>query len=513
MSAYAFAAFPCVLMTLLLSFVYRHKHAKHRDICGSVKYLMLHVRDCPGTTATFDVCPFPWCRKVKHSLYHMVSCPRPKDCPICSPKELSPNLSALVGLNDYRRKKHRERRAAAIAAAAAAAKAKPPPRAMTKSKTGAPPKTAYRPPTTKSGVVKPATTLTKGASHVSKSTARPIAGSSVPPPRVAAAASSASAVATAAAAAKAAVSAATATKSSTAQTKPCPKLVSNPVSAKSSATSTKLPSTAATSVAPNKHPSAAAASSNVAVNGSTPSGGRTTAMNSSTASPRKSPAAAVSSPAKPVLASPQPPVASSSVKGSAPRKEVHSGEGVAAASVPKESPVVAAQSAATAHRATVGGPEDEEHGIVDSEKGSAETHAKSDLKATVKVEDVAYEKETQVGSEPATPSAKGSPSLLRKSAPVSAKPAEGTLNASVKKEHAPDEEHDEEKCSDECCQETRAAASGDVKASASGTVTELLDRNALEGKSQSSDSAELSRSSSCSDEVQKKEGVVRISSC
>ena len=131
----------------LLPFFYRHKHAKHRDVCSSVKYLMLHVRDCPGTTAAFDICPFPWCRKVKHLLYHMVSCVQPKDCAICSPQNLSPNLTALIGLNDYRRKKQRERRAAAMAAAAAAAKAKPPPaRAMPKSaKATAIPKAGYRP--------------------------------------------------------------------------------------------------------------------------------------------------------------------------------------------------------------------------------------------------------------------------------------------------------------------------------------------------------------------------------
>lgn len=75
--------------------------------------MMLHVRDCPGTTSSFDVCPFPWCRKVKHLLYHLVSCMDPQSCPICSPKHLSDSLTGLVGLNEYRLKMYRQRLMAA----------------------------------------------------------------------------------------------------------------------------------------------------------------------------------------------------------------------------------------------------------------------------------------------------------------------------------------------------------------------------------------------------------------
>ncbi|VEU40384.1 unnamed protein product [Pseudo-nitzschia multistriata] len=97
----------------------QHKLEKHRDVCRSVKYMMLHVRDCPGTTSTFDVCPFPWCRKVKHLLYHLVSCKEPDQCAICSPKELPKGLKGLVGLNGHRMKKHRERMIAAAKASLA----------------------------------------------------------------------------------------------------------------------------------------------------------------------------------------------------------------------------------------------------------------------------------------------------------------------------------------------------------------------------------------------------------
>jgi hypothetical protein len=81
---------------------------------------MLHVRDCTGLSSNGDVCPFPWCRKVKHLLYHLVSCEKGKECSICcQEKLLSSNLLALAGLNQHRREKFRERTKALAAAAAA----------------------------------------------------------------------------------------------------------------------------------------------------------------------------------------------------------------------------------------------------------------------------------------------------------------------------------------------------------------------------------------------------------
>ena len=104
----------------------KHKLTKTRDACKSTKYMMLHVRDCPGTTSSFDVCPFPWCRKVKHLLYHLVSCTNPKECTICSPKDLTKGLKGLVGLNEHRFKEKRERLVAAMKAASEAARGKGP---------------------------------------------------------------------------------------------------------------------------------------------------------------------------------------------------------------------------------------------------------------------------------------------------------------------------------------------------------------------------------------------------
>jgi hypothetical protein len=104
----------------------RHKLTKTRDACQSTKYMMLHVRDCPGTTSTFDVCPFPWCRKVKYLLYHLVSCINPKECTICSPIELTKGLKGLVGLNEHRFKEKKERLIASMKAASEAARGKGP---------------------------------------------------------------------------------------------------------------------------------------------------------------------------------------------------------------------------------------------------------------------------------------------------------------------------------------------------------------------------------------------------
>lgn len=83
---------------------HRHRSAKHRNVCHSTKYMMLHVRDCSGLLSNGDVCPFPWCRKTKHLLYHLVSCKDGSKCSICNPEHLPSNLSDLVSLNAHRRK-------------------------------------------------------------------------------------------------------------------------------------------------------------------------------------------------------------------------------------------------------------------------------------------------------------------------------------------------------------------------------------------------------------------------
>jgi hypothetical protein len=121
-----------ILMSHAATCPCHHISSQHQEVCISTKYMMLHVRDCPGTTSTLDVCPFPWCRKVKHLLYHLVSCIDPANCPICSPKDIPRNFKDLMGLNNHRIKKHRQSMVAAAKAAlnstrSRSTQAKPPP--------------------------------------------------------------------------------------------------------------------------------------------------------------------------------------------------------------------------------------------------------------------------------------------------------------------------------------------------------------------------------------------------
>lgn len=93
---------------LCLPCSFRHTNKNVMDCCANVKYMMLHVRDCPGTTPGYDICPYPWCRKTKHLLYHLVSCASPATCKVCSPADISENLRALRGLNNHRSQKRRD---------------------------------------------------------------------------------------------------------------------------------------------------------------------------------------------------------------------------------------------------------------------------------------------------------------------------------------------------------------------------------------------------------------------
>mmetsp|Transcript_40586 Transcript_40586/g.55247 ORF Transcript_40586/g.55247 Transcript_40586/m.55247 type:complete len:530 (-) Transcript_40586:849-2438(-) len=76
-----------------------HRSARHREVCQSVKYLMLHIRDCCGKTNDGRDCAFPWCKPCKCLLMHLVKCHTPEKCSICSPWDLPPSLRKLKALN------------------------------------------------------------------------------------------------------------------------------------------------------------------------------------------------------------------------------------------------------------------------------------------------------------------------------------------------------------------------------------------------------------------------------
>jgi hypothetical protein len=72
------------------------------QVCKSVKYLMLHIRDCCGKTPDGSECGFPWCRPCKYLIHHLVKCHKPDSCQICSPWDLPPGLVKLRALNQLR---------------------------------------------------------------------------------------------------------------------------------------------------------------------------------------------------------------------------------------------------------------------------------------------------------------------------------------------------------------------------------------------------------------------------
>ena len=78
------------------------------QVCKSVKYLMLHIRDCCGTLPDGSECPFPWCRPCKYLIHHLVKCHKPDECIICSPQDLPPSLARLRTLNQQREEQAQE---------------------------------------------------------------------------------------------------------------------------------------------------------------------------------------------------------------------------------------------------------------------------------------------------------------------------------------------------------------------------------------------------------------------
>ncbi|CAN0116912.1 unnamed protein product, partial [Ectocarpus fasciculatus] len=76
-----------------------HANPKHAEVCRSTKFLMLHMRDCTGHTANGDPCEHRWCRPCKSLLSHLVRCPDPNTCRICTPLDLPGPLRQLRDLN------------------------------------------------------------------------------------------------------------------------------------------------------------------------------------------------------------------------------------------------------------------------------------------------------------------------------------------------------------------------------------------------------------------------------
>ena len=97
----------------------KHKSEKHMEVCQSVKFMMLHIRDCQGPVlggSAADPCPFPWCRKAKNLVYHIASCDQRATCEICGPQlglgldlSVTENYCGLAKLNRVRLREEQAR--------------------------------------------------------------------------------------------------------------------------------------------------------------------------------------------------------------------------------------------------------------------------------------------------------------------------------------------------------------------------------------------------------------------
>lgn len=52
------------------------------QVCRSVKFLMLHLRDCDGRTRSGQPCPMPWCQPCTSLLHHLIQCPESEGCQV-----------------------------------------------------------------------------------------------------------------------------------------------------------------------------------------------------------------------------------------------------------------------------------------------------------------------------------------------------------------------------------------------------------------------------------------------
>jgi hypothetical protein len=82
-----------------------HKHPQHAGVCRSTKFLMLHLRDCPGSDLSGRDCKMPWCKAGKRMLDHLSHCHAGLECDVCNPRAVSllcPSLAQLKRVNEER---------------------------------------------------------------------------------------------------------------------------------------------------------------------------------------------------------------------------------------------------------------------------------------------------------------------------------------------------------------------------------------------------------------------------
>lgn len=79
-----------------------HKSEELGEVCRSTKFLMLHVRDCPGVDANGNQCRYSWCAPTKKMLRHLTRCFEPTTCGICCANSVKPSYAQLCKINNTR---------------------------------------------------------------------------------------------------------------------------------------------------------------------------------------------------------------------------------------------------------------------------------------------------------------------------------------------------------------------------------------------------------------------------
>jgi len=79
-----------------------HKSDELSEVCRSTKFLMLHVRDCPGVDVSGCTCRYSWCQPTKKMLRHLTRCFQPTTCGVCCAASVSDSFAHLCKLNNNR---------------------------------------------------------------------------------------------------------------------------------------------------------------------------------------------------------------------------------------------------------------------------------------------------------------------------------------------------------------------------------------------------------------------------
>mmetsp|Transcript_17973 Transcript_17973/g.40836 ORF Transcript_17973/g.40836 Transcript_17973/m.40836 type:complete len:1388 (-) Transcript_17973:432-4595(-) len=82
-----------------------HKNEKQKQVCDSTKFMMMHVRDCPGSIVSNEPCPYPWCRKMKHLCHHVAVCKQPS-CAVCAYKVVTKDKVDRTNKVQWKNLKH-----------------------------------------------------------------------------------------------------------------------------------------------------------------------------------------------------------------------------------------------------------------------------------------------------------------------------------------------------------------------------------------------------------------------